>query len=278
MIQRITALTFHFLRSLFFSITGIIYLILSIAFWAIMFSPDQGTPEASYYILVIAAFGAGITFLSTLTLSSRANQAVNYPWIVRLPSRVEYLTAVFLAATFFAFVLQLLVAALALFRGPELTLGLTLEIPPIWISINILTAVLALHATDFVSSGWSRVYLFGIIAIFLFGQSISSASSPSSWLIMRLNTLSRAFMGEGWYTIVTPLNEFSNWLQNDGASSLSRVFSLPFWPFHAIADAVVAGSFDVIQALAPAVLLLYATLLIMLAADLFATKDLDLTE
>lgn len=278
MSQRITALTGYFLRSLTFSVTGAIYVILGLAFWAIMFPPGQNTPETSYYILLLAAFGATITFLSVLTISSRANQAANYPWIVRLPSRVEYLTAVFLAATLYAFGLQLLIAFFALFRGPELTWGLALEIPPIWISLNILTAVLALHATDFVSSGWSRVYLFGLIAVFLFGQSLSSASSNSSWFIIRLNALSRAFMGEGWYALVTPLNNFSNWLQNDGASSLSNLFSLPFWPFRAIADAVVAGSFNMVQALAPAVLLLYATLLIMLAADLFATKDLDLTE
>jgi len=278
MSQRIVALTAYFLRSLIFSLTGGFYIILGLAFWAVMFPPGQGTPEASYYVLMLAGFGAAMTFLAILTISSRANQSMNYPWIVRLPSRVEYLTAVFLAATLFAGGLQLLIALLALFRGPHLTSGLLLEIPPIWISLNVLTAVIALHATDFVSSGWSRVYLFGLIAIFLFGQSLSSASSSSSWFIIRLNALSRTFMGEGWYVLVTPLNQFSNWLQNDGASSLSHLFSLPFWPFHAIANAVVVGSFNVIQALAPAVLLLYATLLIMLAADLFATKDLDLTE
>jgi hypothetical protein len=278
MSQRIAALTGYFLRSLTFSVTGALYVILGLAFWVIMFPPGQPTPEASYYILLLAGFGAAITFFSVLTISSRANQAANYPWIVRLPSRVEYLTAVFLAATLYAFGLQVLVAFLALFRGPELTWGVAVELLPIWISLNILTAVLALHATDFVASGWSRVYLFGLIAIFLFGQSLNSASSSSSWFIIRLNALSRTFMGEGWYELVTPLNNFSNWLQNDGASSLSNMFSLPFWPFHAIADAVVAGSFNVVQALAPAVLLLYATLLIMLAADLFATKDLELTE
>ena len=276
--QRIAALTGYFLRSLTFSVTGAIYVILGLAFWAVMFPPGQTTPEASYYILVLAAFGAAITFLAVLTISSRANQAANYPWIVRLPSRVEYLTAVFLAATLYAFGLQLLIAILALFRGPDLTWGLVLEIPPIWISLNVLTAVLALHATDFVAAGWSRVYLFGVIAIFLFGQSLSSASSNSSWLIIRLNTLSRSFMGGGWTMLAAPLNNFSNWLQNDGASSLSNFFSLPFWPFRAIADAVIAGSFNIVQALAPAVLLLYATLLVMLAADLFATKDLELTE
>lgn len=276
--QRIAALTAYFLRSLTFSTTGIMYVIISLAFWALLFSPRHPAPAASYYILVLAAFGAAITFLAVLAISSRANQAENYPWVVRLPSRVEYLTAVFLAAIFYALGLQLLIALLALFRSPELTLALVLEIPPIWISVNILTAVLTLHATDFVASGWSRVYLFGLIAIFLFGQSLNTASSNSSWLILHLNNLSRTFMGEGWYVLVTPLNTFSNWLQNDGAASLSNFFSLPFWPFHAIADAVVAGSFSMVQALAPAVLLLYATLLILLAADLFASKDLELTE
>ncbi|MBE2220988.1 MAG: hypothetical protein IAF02_05580 [Anaerolineae bacterium] len=276
--QRIAALTAHFFRSLTFSVTGAIYLIMGIAFWAIMFPPGQKTPESSYYVLLLAAFGAAVTFLTTLTISSRANQAANAAWIVRLPSRVEYLTAVFLAATLYAFSLQCLIALLALVRGPDLSISIILEIPPIWISLNVLTAVLALHATDFVAAGWSRVYLFGLIAIFLFGQSLSAASSNNSWFIIRLNALSRTFMGEGWYALVTPLNELSNWLQNDGASSLSKLFSLPFWPFHAIADAVVSGTFNMVQALAPAVLLLYATILIMLAADIFATKDLDLTE
>jgi hypothetical protein len=276
--QRITALTAYFLHSHTLSLTGAIYIIGGIAFWAIMFPPGQTTPEASYYVLVLAAFGAAVTFLTTLSISSRANQATNAAWIVRLPSRIEYLTAVFLAATIYALFLQFLIAMLALFRGPDLSFGAFLEIPPIWISLNVLTAVLALHATDFVASGWSRVYLFGLIAIFLFGQSLSSASSNSSWLIIRLNTLNRTFMGEGWNTLAISLNDLSNWLQNDGASTIGKIFSLPFWPFHAIADAVVAGSFDVVQALAPAVLMLYATLLIMLAADLFANKDLDLTE
>lgn len=276
--QRITALTTYFLRSLTYSLTGAIYLISGIAYWAIMFPPGQTTPEPSYYVLVLAAFGAVITFLATLTISSKANQSANVAWIVRLPSRIEYLTAVFLAAMIFAFSLQVLIAVLALFRGPDLTFMVILQIPPIWISLNILTAVLALHATDFVASGWSRVYLFGLIAIFLFGQSLSSVSNSSSWLIIQINALSRTLMGEGYFSLVTPLNNLSNWLQNDGAASLSNLFSLPFWPFHAIANAVVTGSFNNAQALAPAVILLYATLLVLLASDLFATKDLDLTE
>ncbi|MFO7682608.1 MAG: hypothetical protein R6X34_21430 [Chloroflexota bacterium] len=278
MSQRIAALAAYFFRSLLFSLTGVIYVILGFAYWAIMFPPGQNTPDASYYILVLAAFGVGLTFLAALSLASRANQAAYVSWIVRLPSRGEYVTAVFLATILFAGLVQLLVAALALYRGPDLTAGQIAVIPPVWLSLNVLTAVLALHATDFVTKGWSRVVLFGILALFLFGQSLSHAASSSSWIIIRLNSLSRAAIGQGWLVLVTPINTFSQWLQNDGSTSLGNFFSLPFWPFHAIADAIVAGSFTETQALAPAILLLYATLLIMLAVDLLATKDLDLTE
>ncbi|MCZ7665934.1 MAG: hypothetical protein M5U34_01170 [Chloroflexi bacterium] len=144
---------------------------------------------------------------------------------------------------------------MALFQGPELPASRVAEIPPIWLSLNMLTAVIALHATDFVNKGWSRVYLFGVLAIFLFGQSLSGANSANSWLIIQLNNLSRALIGGGWIALVTPLNNFSQWLQNDGAASLGTLFGLPFWPFRAIATAVVTGSFNVEQALAPAVLL-----------------------
>jgi hypothetical protein len=278
MTQRLLALSAYFLRSLTLSLNGLLYLILLLVYWRVMFAPDQRTPEASYYIFVVAAFGAGMTFLSVLAIASRANQAAHAPWIARLPSRVEYLTAVLLAALLFSTSLQLMLALLALLRGPDLSLAQLLLIPPVWVALNILTAVLTLHATDFVTAGWSRVLLFGFIALCLIGQSWNSSSSLNNWLIQRLSTLSRTASGEGWLALVTLLNRFIGWLQQDGPDTLSRLFSLPFWPFRAIADAIVNGRLNAAQAMAPAVLLLYATLLIMLAADLFANKDLDLTE
>lgn len=278
MTQRIAALSTYFLRSLMLSLTGLMYVLGGFAYWLVTFPPDQHTPDASYYILVLAALGIGLTFLCTLSVAARANQASHAPWIVRLPSRVEYLTAVLFASLIFATTLQILLAVLALFRGPDLSWSQALLIPPIWLALNALAAVLALHASDFVASGWSRVYLFGLIAIFLFGQSFNAKSSLNTWFILRLNDVSRSLIGAGWLVVVTPINNLSNWLQQDGTSSLSAFFGLPFWPFHAITDAVVVGSFNTSQALAPAVLLLYATLLVMLAADIFANKDLDLTE
>lgn len=277
--QRILTLSAYFLRTLSLSLTGLLFVILSIAYWWVTFPPTQRTPDASYYILVLAAFGVGATFFVTLAVATQANGASHAPWIVRLPSRTEYLTAVLLTSLLFAAILQMMVAMLALFRGPALSGWELLIIPPIWIALNVLTAVLALHVTDFVAAGWSRVLLFGLIALFLFGQSLDSKSSLNIWIILQLNNISRSLMsGSGGLTLVIPINNLSAWLQQDGPNTLSRLFSLPFWPFRAIADAVVAGSFNTSQALAPAVLLLYATLLIMIAADLFANKDLDLTE
>jgi hypothetical protein len=45
-----------------------------------------------------------------------------------------------------------------------------------------------------------------------------------------------------------------------------------------MSDAVFAGGFTPSQALAPAVLLLYGSILFLIAATLFAGKDLDFTE
>ncbi len=274
--RRIWVLTNFLLRRLFFSLSGVIYTILALVYWAILFPPQQGTPDFDNYFLIIGAFGAGMTFLVTLTLASRANDAANYPLVVRLPSRVEFLTAVLLSAIIGAGLLQLLVASLALFRGPATLWPQILEVPPVWIATNILASVLALHASDFVTAGWSRVYIFGVLAIFLFGQNSSSTLAP--WLGARLNALSATLVQQGWFDLANTLNRAVSWLTTSGGDRLENVLGFLFWPFRAINEAVLTGYFNTNQALAPAVLLLYATILFMLAADLFANKDLDFIE
>jgi hypothetical protein len=74
------------------------------------------------------------------------------------------------------------------------------------------------------------------------------------------------------------MSTFSAWLIRDGTEKLQQMFGFIFWPFRAISEAILQGSFKPTQALAPAILMLYATILFMLAADLFANKDLDFTE
>ena len=84
MIQRISVLTRYFIQSLLFSLTGLFYLLLMLAFWFVLFNPQQQTPDVAYYQLLIGAFGAGLVFLVTLSMAARANDAQHYPFVVRL--------------------------------------------------------------------------------------------------------------------------------------------------------------------------------------------------
>ncbi|MDT8307233.1 MAG: hypothetical protein RRC07_14975 [Anaerolineae bacterium] len=276
MAQRIVTITSYLFSRLLFSLAGVFYILLALVFWRIFFDPRQSTPELSYYMLVTALFGAGITFLVTLSVAGRAYRATNYPLLARLPSRVEHLTAVLGASLLLSFLLQSLVAGLATYRGPSLLAARALEIPPIWLAVDILAAALALHASDLVTAGWSRVYLYTLLAIFLFGQGLEGGAA--SWLAARLAGAARWLMGQNLIVFGDLVDTLASWLSGAGSAVLDRLFSLPFWPVHAIADAVQNGGFAPVQALAPAILLLYATILFMLAADLFANKDLFLTE
>ena len=274
--QRIFTLTRYFLRSFFLSLTGLLYLILALVYWNLFFNPSQGTPEIENYILIVGVFGAAVSFLVALSIASRANQAVNLPLVTRLPSRIEYLTAVLLSTVLAATLLQFLVASLAMFRGPGLVWGRFLEIPPLWLATNIFVVILALHATDFVAVGWSRVTLFGILGILLIGK--SADSTISSWLVTRLNGWSMTANSQGWQVLAEWMRTAGVWLNGRETGILSQIYSWIIWPFTAISDGVINGFFTAPQALAPAVILLYAAILFLLSADLFAGKDLEFVE
>ncbi len=271
--NRILTLTSYLLRSLFTSLAGVMYLILTLAFWFLLFNPQQRTPEASYYILVIGLFGAGMAFLITLTNASRANKAELAPWLVRLPSRVEYLTAVFLSSMMAAGILQLLLALLSLIGGPTLTFSQILSIPPVWLSTMVVMAALALHATDLITYGWSRVYVFGILAILLFGRSITNQSISGF-----AANLSKMALNQGWYVLSESLRNYAISLQGSDTNIVSQLLGFVFWPFQALAVGIGGRGFTAVEALAPAILLLYAAILFVLAADFFATKDMQMTE
>lgn len=276
MSRRLIVLTGYFLRNIFFSLAGSIYVILALAYWAIFFPPGQRTPDIDNYILIIGAFGAAMTFLATLTIASRAYKAEQCPLIVRLPSRIEYITAVFSSALVFAFMLQFLVAVLALIRGPEVSIVQMLEIPPIWISINLLAAMLALHASDLVASGWSRVVIFGILAVLLIGQNLIDRLTTG--LAGLTSNLSGILYSQQWVSVADGFGQISSWFYGSGSETLGSILGVVFWPIRSIIDAVFAGYFTPTQALAPAVLVLYAAILFLIASDLFATKDLEMTE
>jgi hypothetical protein len=216
-------------------------------------------------------------FIVTLTVAARANQAVHYPLIVKLPSRIEYLGAVFIASLVYGLTMQLAVAGVALLaNGPTITLRQALEIPPLWIASDILLVVVALHASDLVARGWSRVYVFSILGLLLYLQ--NGLGVLGDWLFSLFNRSGAALSERGLDTLARFFYDSATWLAADGSALLERVFGSLFWPFRAIIDAVIFGQFTLAQALAPAVLLIYAALLYLLAASLFARKDLLLTE
>lgn len=276
MIHRIVILTGYFTKNIFFSLTGLILLIFSLIFWAVFFPPGQGTPDLENYIILVGAFGAAATFLASLAVSSKAARMENYPLIVRLPSRAEYLVSVVLSSLLLGLILQALVAGLALIRGPEISSMRMLVIPPIWISINILAAILAIHATDLVTAGWSRVIIFGLLALALVLNSASS--TPDTWFSDRLTDLAELFgrVNLMWFSDLVA--GAASWAYESPLSNVARMAGFIFWPFRAMTDAVFAGEFTPSQALAPAVLLLYSSILFLIAATLFSGKDLEFME
>lgn len=276
MIRRILTLVFYLLFDrLAKSLSAAIYVAFTIGFYMVAFRTR--TPEPDYFILVIGFFGALITFLISLSLAARANEAKSYTILVRLESRVEYLAAVLAAAVASGLIFQLALALFAVVRNtPEITLGRALEIPPLWLAVNIIAATLALHASDFVANGWSRVWLFGTLAVLLLAQ--DGSQTLMTWLSDQARRASAWAYSRGSQPNGELFQQAADWINQSGQNVFERLFGFIFWPFKAIIDAVISGYFTRSQALAPALLLIYATALFLLAADLLATKDVFLTE
>jgi hypothetical protein len=252
-------------------------MLFALVFYMVFFDPRQRTPDSDYYVLVLGLFGSLFAFLVTLSVAARANRAVHFPFLVRLPSRIEYLTSVTLASMGFTLLVQLVMGVLAVVaNGPEFSFQQLVEIPPIWLAGITLFIVLALHASDLVANGWSRVYVFGILAVLLYIQSGLSVLADAIAGIF--DRLASTFITQGWTAIADPIFAISDWISGSGSDLLQNITGIVFWPFASIADASIAGYFTLSQALAPAILFIYATILFILAADLFASKDLYLTE
>lgn len=277
MIQRITTLTNYLFYRLINSMSLGFYLLGAFAFYWLTFM--QRTPEAEYFILVIGFFGMLVSFFSTLSVASMANESKSYPFLVRLNSRIEFLIALITTSLLFTIILQLLFALLVLLRNdPELTLGRVLEIPPLWLSINILASVVALQASDFISYGWSRVCIFGLLALALVIGDNDGATLE--WLaeIFRNVANQSAVSGNAQIQFSQALNASADFLTGDFMGTVGTVFNGLFWPFRAIIDGVLTGYFSSTQAWAPALLLVFASFLFLLAADFFSSRDMILRE
>ncbi|MEM9777275.1 MAG: hypothetical protein AAF902_22045 [Chloroflexota bacterium] len=275
--QRITTLTSYLLYRLFSSMASIILLLVGFAYYWLTFY--QRAPEPEYFVIVIGAFGLVISFFSTLAVASLSNEAKSYPFFMRLQSRTEFLASILLTALIFALLLQLLMTAVVLIRnGPELTIGRAIEVPPIWLSLNILASVLALQASDFVSYGWSRVWIFGLLAVaIIFGD---NEGETINWIASFLRDTGEQAIGTS--EAIIQMSEFliraADFLTGTTMTTISNVFGSLFWPFRAILDAVQTGYFTRAQAFAPALILLFAAVLFLLAADFFNSRDMTLAE
>lgn len=279
MSQRILALARYLFGQHVRSITGALHILSALAMWLIFFNPGGGrTPEPAYFLLLVGLYSALLAFLATLAIAARANRAISATLIVPLPSRVEYLAALLLATLGFVWLVLLPLCAVILLlpTRPEISLGTLLDVPPLWMAVQILAVVLALHATDFVAKGWSRTYVYGVLALLLFSQSVDTRGL--NWLGDRLFGLASWLTQRELIGLAIGVRNASAWVTSNGGAFLAERVGLIFWPFRAISAGVQAGQFSNADVLAPAILLLYATILFMIAADLFATKDLLLTE
>lgn len=275
--QRILAVSAYLLRSFLFSLAGLLYVLLTLAYYMVLFDPRQLTPDPDYFILVLGLLGLGLSFLVTLSIAARANNAAHFPLIVRLPSRIEYLTAVFFASILYASIIQSAIALIALVaNGPKLDFQEFLLIPPLWLSGNVLFAVLSLHATDLVTAGWSRVYVFATIGLLLYLQ--SGLDLLSDWLSSLFNEIGNSLLGTGLDALATVAFDLATLFSEGTSSALGSALSLVFWPFKSIVEAVINGYFTPLQALAPAFLMIYAALLFLLASKFFSKKDLFMSE
>ena len=63
MIRRIVALSRYLFASLLFSLAGLLYILLALAFYVIFFDPRQQTPDLDYFILIFGLFGLALSFI-----------------------------------------------------------------------------------------------------------------------------------------------------------------------------------------------------------------------
>jgi hypothetical protein len=118
--------------------------------------------------------------------------------------------------------------------------------------------------------------IYGSLAVLLIAQNF--VEQLNHWVISFISSLSSFFYAQQMDNIASFLGRITAWLSGTGESLLGTVLNIIFWPFQAIGEATISGYFTPTQALAPAMVVLYSTILFLIAADLIASKDLELLE
>jgi hypothetical protein len=228
------------IRDLFHSLAGVVPLAAALAFGIIAF--EYGMDQAQF--TTVAGIGIGtICLLTTLLLASRVNRASSYPLLARLHRRAELLMALVLSGLAITIALATLISVANLLTG-RLTLDFpsALWIVPTWLSLWLLAATLALPLSALTSRGGSHLVGYVMLTALLL------ANDRKTMLATR-----------GW-----------DWL--------ARAVTLILWPVSTLLSRASDGIHDQSYWLALALTLAYASLLSLLATQLFADKDLLWTE
>lgn len=276
--KQVTTLVTHLFRKLLFSLPGLLAMLGMAAVWWLFFNPtDSGTPEFALLVLINGIFGFAASFILTLLLSNRIYRGENAPLFVRLSKRVFFLVAALIAVLLFVGLLQVILAAVAFIQptGTEWIAGRWWEMPAVWLSLNLFAIMLAFHATDLVHSGWSRVLIFGLLTLLLFSQSMDVRSAR--WFSGRFSDFATFLSQRDMIRVSGWMRETAAWF-NEKSLDVMEQIGVVFWPFRAISESVQNGAFNEATMLAPLILLLYAGILFILAADFLNHKDLHLLD
>ena len=275
MIQRILTLVGYLVRRSLFSVAGALYALLGLVFWSLFFDPRLRPPEIGYYVLMNGTFGVLVSFLVTLTVAGYANRAMHYPLLVRLHSRVEYLTAVAIGALGSAAVYQIGVAILAMLQHGrvDFTFGEAIQhVLIVWVPIDILAVAVALHISRLVTRGWSRALIANGLAVLLLLD-----DAAITWLAEGLSQLGDRFAQKNLGRIGSTLISSADWL-SDKVDTIGWCSDTVFWPVRTMIGIVKRGEPRPTLWLAAVVVLVYSAILFTLAIRLFTRKDLHLTD
>jgi len=258
--KRLWALVRYLLQDLFRSLTGLLVVVAALVFYLVAIAGVTGGIDRDYYALVIGGFFAMMALVLAVVIADRANQASSYLLILRLRSRTPFLAGVLLTAIAVSGLLAVGVALISIPRlAAPLTAGMVLDIVPVWASWLALAAALGLHMSELVRRGWSRTWLYAVLAFILFVLN-QRQSGVAVELSDRFD----------WIPHVMP--DPTRWVW------AIKLVDVILWPVAATIQVARAGDYGVPESLAPGLLLLGAASVFLLAAALFERKDLILPE
>jgi len=234
--KRILTTALFLVRDLFASLAGLVVPALSLTFYAIAFQYGMDQPQ---FITVAGVALGALALLTVLLLAARANRASFYPFVARLHRRAELLLAIGAGSLLITGVVAVLMAAAALAQN-KLTLDWpsALWIVPTWLSLWAMAAALGLLLTPLTGRDGSHLLGYLLLTVLL-------VAHDRRWLLdqMRVQWAGRALSAVLW----PPATLL--------AQASANLHTRPYY-------------------LAAGLTLAYALLLLAVAAQLFARKDL----